>query len=119
MSHAPYYRSYIGSGLIIASGLAAAGVALYLYLQPLTGVTGSIGALIVLAASVAVAIGGMLTAITNAAAWRWLTTLVILGTALAAFFLHGWWIMLAMLVAFVGLVLHAIANPRRHQRGMA
>lgn len=108
-------RAPAGAGLIVLAGLVGAAIALYLFLTPLTGVTGTVGALVVLAACLLVALGGLLMLATGGAVWRWLTVLGIIGTALAAFFLHGWWIMLAMLVALVGVVLDRIGPVRKTQ----
>ena len=119
MSDRSKRRSPAGAGIILLAGLAGAAIALYLFLTPLSGVTGTIGALIVLAACLAVALGGLLMMTTGGAVWRWLTVLGILGTALAAFFLHGWWIMLAMLVALVGVVLDGIGPVRKTQGASA
>ena len=46
--------------LILAGALAGAAVAVYNYLTPLTGVTGSLGALIVIASSILLIIAGVL-----------------------------------------------------------
>ncbi|ETW11300.1 hypothetical protein ATO8_17570 [Roseivivax marinus] len=118
MPHTRKRRSPLGATLIALAGLAGAAIAFYLYITPLTGVTGTVGALIVLVASLLVALGAVLMMATGHRVWRWLTVLGILGTALAAFFLHGWWIIVAMAVALIGVVLDGI-GPVRKTEGAA
>ncbi|GGB18684.1 hypothetical protein [Allosediminivita pacifica] len=95
--------------LILAGALAGAAVAVYNYLTPLTGVTGSLGALIVIASSILLIIAGVLIQLSQPGGWRsLLRTLVVLGaigTGLAAYFLHEWWLIVAMVIVLVGVVL--------------
>ncbi|SFE54238.1 hypothetical protein [Roseivivax sediminis] len=115
MAHTRKRRSPLGATVTALAALAGAGLALYLYLTPLTGVTGTIGALIVVVAALLVALGAILIATTGHPVWRWLTILGIIGTAIAAAFLHGWWIVVAMIVALVGIVLDGIGPVRKEQ----
>lgn len=75
-----------------------------------TGVNGSGGALLALIGAIAVLVGGLLTATISADGWlsRILDTLIGLGallTAIAAWFLMRDFFAIAMLLAFLGLVL--------------
>jgi|GEM_PF-5381066 len=100
-------RRRLGSSVTAIAALSAALFAFYLYVTPLTGVTGTSGALLVMAGCFLVALGGLFMAVTGHKSWRWLTVLGVLGTALAAFFLHGWWILLLLAVALAGIALDA------------
>ncbi len=119
MSDSVQRRSILGAGLTVLAGLCGAAIAYYLYATELTGVTGTPGALLVLAACLAVAAGGLLMMVSAAAAWRWLTVAGILGTALAAFFLHGWWIIAAMFAALVGVVVDRLSPARTTEGAVA
>lgn len=92
--------------MLVASAIGFA-IALYAYLTPLTGVNGSLGALIVIVTCVVLAVialglvkagGGALRNL-----FRVVGLLVIVGTAFAALLLHLWWLAIAMAVALVGL----------------
>ncbi len=95
--------------LILAGALGGAAVAIYNYLTPLTGVTGSIGALIVVASSVLLIIAGLLIQLSQPGGWRTLLRVLVvlgaIGTGLAAYFLHEWWLIAAMVIVLVGVIL--------------
>ena len=101
--------------LVVAGGLGGAAVALWNLLAPLTGVTGTPGALLVVATSLLVAGAGLVIGLMRPGGWRGalriLTALGILGTAAAAWFLHEWWLIAAMGVALLGLIVDLVA-PR-------
>ncbi|WP_102108093.1 hypothetical protein [Oceaniglobus roseus] len=101
-----------GAALSALAAFAGAAIAAILYLTPLTGVTGTIGALIVLGASLLVGIGALLLMATRRALWLWLTLLGGIGTAVAAAFLHAWWIVVLLAVVLVGLVMERLTLTR-------
>lgn len=107
-------HSPLGPLVILAASLAGTALALYAYFTPLTGVTGSPGALLVVVSSVLLIIDALI---------LWfgppgfifglfcvLGLLGAIGTLAAAWFLHGWWLMAAMAVALVGLILALIPS---------
>ncbi|SEN98580.1 hypothetical protein [Palleronia pelagia] len=101
-------RRRLGSSITAIAALSAALFAFNLYVTPLTGVTGTSGALLVMLGCILIAVGALFMAVTGRRGWRWLTILGVLGTAVAAFFLHGWWILLLLAVAFVGIAIDAV-----------
>lgn len=106
-----------GAVLTVAGGLAGAAIALYAYLTPLTGINGSAGALLVIVSSLLVAGAGLIIALIASRfgrnVLRVLTGLGILGTALAAGFLHQPMLIIAMVVAAIGLILDCMRPARR------
>jgi hypothetical protein len=107
-----------GSALLIAAAaLVGLCLSLYGYLAPLTGITGSFGALLVCLASAALILDGVVLWLVRSRSARivWL----VLGCAgavctfAAACFLHAWYLAGAMAVVFLGLLICA-ASPR-HQ----
>jgi len=97
-----------GPIVILAAAIVGTGLSLYYYLTPLTGITGEPGTLLVLAASVALVLDGLILwfgprgAVFNVF-WA-LGLLGVTGTLAAAWFLHAWWLMAAMAVVVVGLL---------------
>lgn len=115
-------KSYrFGAVLTVAGGLAGAAIALYAYLTPLTGITGTGGALLVIVSSLLVAAAGVIIALVASRfgrnALRVLTGLGILGTAAAAGFLHQPFLIAAMVLAAIGLILDCM-HPARDARTM-
>ncbi|OCX58151.1 hypothetical protein BFP70_19010 [Thioclava sp. SK-1] len=106
--------------VIFAGALGGFAVALYNYLTPLTGVTGTFGAGLVIASTLLLAIAAVLIQISRPGAWRVvLRILVALGgvlTALAGYFLHEWWLIVAMAIVLLGL-LFDIYQGRNSQTG--
>ncbi|MFC0337468.1 hypothetical protein [Kushneria avicenniae] len=104
--------------VLIASAVGIA-IALYAYLTPLTGVNGTLGALIVIltcAALVVLALGLALCgkrALHNLL--RVVIVVVIIGTAFAALLLHLWWLAVAMAVALVGLMIDIFRPSPAHR----
>lgn len=105
-----------GAMLVAAAALAGLAVSLYLYLAPLTGVNGTLGALLVAVASAALVVDGLCLAFVWSRAarlvWYVLGFLGAILTLAAAYFLHAWLLMAAMIVVLVALVFTAInAGP--------
>ncbi|WP_457809185.1 hypothetical protein [Kushneria sp. EE4] len=105
--------------VLIASAVGIA-IALYAYLTPLTGVTGTLGALIVIATCailVALALGLALCrgrALHNL--FRVVIVAFIVGTAFAALLLHLWWLAVAMAVALVGWMIDILRPSPAHRK---
>jgi hypothetical protein len=94
--------------LVILAALVGLGISLYGYLTPLTGITGSFGALLVCVASAALILDGLfLWRVRRGAHTFWLV-LGFLGascTLVAAYFLHAWFLMGAMVIILIGLLI--------------
>lgn len=113
-----------GAFLLVAAAVAALAISVYNYLTPLTGINGSLGALIVCIASAALIVDGigLLVARHRLARGIWYV-LGFLGavlTLLAAAFLHAWLLALAMVVVLAGLTMSL--SRRSHnasKRGIA
>ncbi|KFE36453.1 hypothetical protein [Thioclava atlantica] len=101
--------------LIVLGGLAGAGVAIWNFLTPLTGVTGTFGAGLVIASSVLIALAGLAIQMTRPGrlriTLRVLVGLGLLGTVAAGYFLHEWWLIAAMGVVLIGLI-YDVASSR-------
>lgn len=101
--------------LIVLGGLAGAGVAIWNFLTPLTGVTGTFGAGLVIASSVLIALAGLAIQMTRPGGLRItlrvLVGLGLLGTVAAGYFLHEWWLIAAMGVVLIGLI-YDVASSR-------
>jgi len=109
MAPSRYVR--LGSGLFLLASLAGLATALYLFFVPLTGVTGTSGALIVIASSAALVVAAAVIPIMPGRSLRnllrILAVLGIAGTFTAAVFLHGWILVVAMIVALAGTLIDA------------
>ncbi|WP_048305552.1 hypothetical protein [Halomonas sp. PR-M31] len=101
--------SKAGAILVFIASLVGLGVALYAYFAPLTGVNGSIGALVVILACIALAVMALILAAVNSRgaliALRILLLVGLVGTCVAGLLLHQWWIGVAMVVGLLGLIL--------------
>ncbi|QQO19883.1 hypothetical protein JJB98_08170 [Bradyrhizobium diazoefficiens] len=115
-------RGPLGPLVVLVAAAAGALLALYYYLVPLTGVTGTPGALLVIGSSLALVIDALVLWFSGrrllfGVFW----TLGLLGalcTLTAACFLHAWWLSAAMMVVLVGLVV-TLAAPLRQRRAAA
>ncbi|WP_339115135.1 hypothetical protein [Thioclava sp. GXIMD2076] len=93
---------------IVAGGLGGAVVAVWNFMTPLTGVTGTFGAGLVIASSILIVIAGLWIQITRPGGLRLVLRILValgaLGTAAAGYFLHEWWLIVAMVVVALGLI---------------
>jgi hypothetical protein len=108
--------------LIVMAALVGICVSLYGYLAPLTGITGSLGALLVCIASAALLLDGVfLWFVQRRSArivWLVLGFLGAIGTFAAACFLHAWYLAGVMAIVFLGLLICA-ASPRHQSPAQA
>lgn len=105
--------------LLLLAAVVGFVLALYAYFTPLTGVTGTLGALVVIAANVIVAVLALILRASNGRGarifWGIVTLLGLVGTGFAALLLHQWWITAAMVVGLVGLIA-SIGCPVSHDK---
>jgi hypothetical protein len=104
--HPPRYSP--AGVLFLVTAIVGFGISLYLYLVPLTGVTGTVGALMVTISCGLLAVAALIFLqwpVGEAATFfRVLALLGVLGVFAAAWFLHGFWLMVAMVIALVFLL---------------
>lgn len=102
--------------LLAAAALVATALALYNYFAALTGVTGTLGALLAVGVSLLILVmAGVLHALSSGGlriAWRVLLVIALAGNAFAGALLHEWWLCLAMLVGLVGLIIDFFSPVR-------
>lgn len=98
----------LGPLLILLAGAAGVAISLYGYWVPLTGITGSAGALLVVASSLALVIDALILWRSHGGAMFWLFWVLgllgALGTLAAAGFLHAWVLLGANVVVLLGLL---------------
>ena len=101
--------------LIIASVLGVI-ITLYHYLVPMTGVTGTAGALLVVISTVLLVVCGViLLKIRSGGVAITVRILVVvggLGTIVAGWFLHEFWLMAVIIIALVGVIMDAALAKR-------
>lgn len=106
----------IGAIVLFAGAVASFALAIYAYFTPLTGVNGTIGALIVIVASLVLALAALVLPAISKRGWRNVLRILILlgliGTCVAGLLLHRWWIGAAMAIALIGLVID-MTRPAR------
>jgi len=110
-----------GTILIVLAGLVSAILALYAYLTPLSGVTGTFGPLIVIGAALLIAVAALVMPKEGGRGWRItlgvLILLGLLGTAFAGVLLHRWFIPIALAVGLIGLILEMMADTSTARKG--
>lgn len=114
---APYGGYLLALGAAVAFGITASR-----YLIPLSGITGTAGALVTMFGEAALVVAGFAIALMARGAGR-ITFLVLawIGIALtlfAAVLLHGWWTVAALVLALIGLVIGTFIGGYR-ERSMA
>ncbi len=109
----------LGPLIILLAATVGVALSLYSYLAPLTGVTGTPGALLVIGSCLALVADGFILARAREGSVFWvfwiLGVLGAIGTIAAAAFLHSWWLVAASVVAFCGLLL--TLGTRNQPRG--
>ncbi len=88
--------------------------ALYGYFAPLTGVNGTLGALLTVVVSVVLVLFSLALARGGSrggrVAWRCVILLGLVGNAFAGALLHEWWLCLGMLLGVLGLVIDCFGS---------
>lgn len=101
------YRT--GAILLFAASVASLLLAAYAYFTPLTGVTGTAGAMLVIVASLILALAALvlpgLKGRGSRNALRVLILLGLIGTAFAGWLLHLWLVPVAMAIGLIGLII--------------
>ena len=112
----PTHTNRTGVMLLIISAVLGVAITLYHYLVPMTGVTGTAGALLVVISTVLLVGGGViLLKIRSGAVAITVRILVVvggLGTMVAGWFLHEFWLMAVMIIALVGVLIDAVLAKR-------
>lgn len=97
----------LGPMIIFASAIVGAALSTYYFLTPLTGITGTPGAMLVIISSLLLVIDALILWFGPPRPLFWimwvLGILGALGTFTAGWFLHAWWLMAAIAVVFIGL----------------
>lgn len=105
-----------GTAVLLFSAAVALLVALYAYATPLTGVTGTPGALLAVVVSIAIIfLTGLLPRSrphASRAFWRAVLVILLAGNGFAGMLLHEWGLVIAMAVGFIGLVIDMLGKRR-------
>ena len=105
--------------LLLLAAVAGFALALYAWLAPLTGVTGTIGALGVAIANVALAVFSFILRACSGRRlrlfWTIIILLMLLGVGFASLLLHQWVITAAMAIGLIGLIA-IISSPLGHDK---
>lgn len=103
----------VGPVVLVVTSLIGSAISLYNYLAPMTGVTGTSGALVVVVSSIILVACGFILLKSRAGGLastvRIVALLGALGTLAAAWFLHEYWLMTAMALALIGVVIDFLA----------
>ncbi|HET8598101.1 MAG TPA: hypothetical protein VFM22_10095 [Castellaniella sp.] len=115
MIHSPFLRS-AGAVVLLLSAIVGLALALYGYFVPLTGVTGTYGALLVIILTIVIALMALglarLAPGAGRAAWRIVLLILLAGTCFAGFLLHERWLSIAMLAGLIGLIIDVLRPAR-------
>ncbi|MGY3452000.1 hypothetical protein ACVILH_004342 [Bradyrhizobium sp. USDA 4353] len=120
--HLTSSRSHpLGPIIVLVAAAAGTLLGLYYYLTPLTGITGAPGVLLVIGSSLALVIDAFILWF-GGRGWLFgvfwaLGLLGGLGTIIAAWFLHAWWLAAATVFVFVGLIV-TLASPSQPRRAV-
>ncbi len=112
MSQSRSFRA--GIIVLLLGSLVGLAVSLYAYFTPLTGVNGTLGALVVILSTIALVVLTLvlapLSCRSGRVALRVLILLALVGTGFAGLLLHQWWLTAAMVVGLIGLLMD-MASP--------
>ncbi len=101
--------SSVGAAILIAGAVIGTALAIYNFAIPMTGVNGTIGAVLVVVSSLLLVLDGIILWMRRHGGVFWLFwvlgVLGVVGTAAAGWFLHEWFLIGAMAVVLIGLVL--------------
>lgn len=105
----------LATSTMAAGGLVALGFAVYVYITPLSGSTGSVGPLLTAAGGAAIALGALLLSNLGWGVWRVILALVVVvtlsATAAAGYFLLQPVIVAAVAVAALGFLASLVITP--------
>ena len=111
----------VGPMIILAAAIVGIALSAYYFLAPLTGINGTPGAALVIISSLLLAIDAFILWFGPPRPLFWilwvLGILGALGTFAAAWFLHAWWLMAAIVIVFIGLVVTLIPARNSSTRG--
>lgn len=109
-------RENIWPATLTTAALCGIGISAFNYFVPMTGVTGTAGALLVVCSSILLAAAGVFLLYKHyggsAMFVRVLALLGALGTILASWFLHEYWLMAAMVVTLVAAIMTMVPTKR-------
>lgn len=109
-------RRPLGPLVVFIAGMVGVLLSVYSYVTPLTGITGTPGALLVIASSIAIMADALILWRMGDGAAFWifwiLGVLGAIGTAAAAAFLHSWWLLGINFVVLAGLISMLAARGR-------
>ncbi len=110
-----------GASLIAAAALVGAVIAAWNFFAPMTGITGTAGAMLVLVSSLLLVLDGAILNFFRHGAVYWtfivLGILGVIGTLAAALFLHAGWLMTAMVVVAIGIIVEIVLHASRPAKG--
>lgn len=107
-------RRHLGANIVIITALVALGITAWRFFTPLSGVTGSGGAIVTMLAALVLLIVGVLLTKTGPGGARnfflFLGWAGVIGTFFAALLLHGWWTAAVLVVCAVGVVIETFGG---------
>ncbi|MBD8064229.1 hypothetical protein IC608_01900 [Devosia sp. PTR5] len=105
-----------GPAIVAIAAAIGLAVALYYYFMPLTGITGAPGTLLVIVSSLLLLIDGVILWFAPRGflfGLLWVLGLLgAIGTLVAGWFLHAWWLMLAIAIVVIGLVVSLVLTRK-------
>jgi len=115
----PTHTKLTGAMLLIISSLLGVLIALYHYVVPMTGVTGTAGALLVVISSALLVLGGVILLKVRtgglAITIRVLIVLIGMGTIVAGWFLHEFWLAAVVALALLGVSIDFVLAKRNRK----
>ncbi|MBS5837795.1 MAG: hypothetical protein KID05_01270 [Pseudomonas sp.] len=110
-------RRHVGAYILIVAALVALVITAWRFFTPLSGIDGSGGAMTAMFAELVMVVLGLLLLKSHAGGLRgfllFLSWAGIIGTFIAALFLHGWWTAAVLAVGAVGVVIETFTPATR------
>ncbi|WP_300724765.1 hypothetical protein [Pseudomonas sp.] len=104
----------LGANILIVAAVIALCITAWRFFTPLSGVTDSGGAMVAMLAEVVLIILGLLLLKSHTGGFRrfilFLGWVGVIGTFIAALFLHGWWTAAVIAVAALGVVIETFSH---------
>ncbi len=111
-----HFRPNGGAALMLVAALVGAGIALWSYFDRSSGIGGTAGAMLVVVSSLLLALDALIFFFLPSGALRatiaTLGFLGAIGTLVAAWFLHAWWLMAAIVLVVLALILALAVRSR-------